>query len=220
MMKEVCFSFLAIFGLSVASFAFQEEEPSSSEQYHSSCGAASDWVRPKDFRLRGSTPQLRFSFEDGKVNHLDPAMSAMDQGRYDSFAIRNIDFLLQRWPNHYLALQALMRFESGGGQTFPSKPAICYFEYARQFVPKDANIWILQGIYFHKKENPGEAEMAWRNALEIDATLADAHYNLGLLYFDQGKYQEARTHAGAAYGAGYPLRGLKNKLVRAGQWSN
>jgi hypothetical protein len=46
----------------------------------------------------------------------------------------------------------------------------------------------------------------------------NAHYNLGLEYLDQRRLDLANIHAQAAYALGYPLPGLKEKLVRAGQW--
>ena len=45
-----------------------------------------------------------------------------------------------------------------------------------------------------------------------------AHYNLGLLYVRKKDYDKARASADKAYGAGFPLPGLKNKLLEAGQW--
>lgn len=185
-----------------------------------SCGDEASFVNPRDFRLRYSTSRLTGQFEDGKVNHLDPAMEWMDAGRFSEFELRHIDFLLQRWPNHYLALQALIRFERGGGRASPTKPAVCYFELAHMFAPKDANVLILQGIYFHGQNDEEMTERSWQEALAIDPDSADAHYNLGLLYFNTERFDASLHHATAAYNAGYPLPGLRNKLRRAGHWHN
>lgn len=45
---------------------------------------------------------------------------------------------------------------------------------------------------------------------------AELHNALGLSYFDTKEYEKAREHARKAYGMGYPLPGLKNKLSKAG----
>ena len=63
------------------------------------------------------------------------------------------------------------------------------------------------------------AEAAWLDALRIDAKSPEAHYNLGLLYFDAGRTDDALEHAVAAYDAGFPLPGLRNKLMSAGHWT-
>ena len=34
----------------------------------------------------------------------------------------------------------------------------------------------------------------------------------------RGQYQEAKVHAGQAYERGFPLPGLRNKLLEAGHW--
>ena len=183
------------------------------------CSGSDNWMTPTDFRLRNSTRKLKFKFEDGKRNHLDPAISRMDNGQYNLYVLSDLEFLLRRWPNHHLALQALVRFEAGGGRPSPQRPTTCYFELAQRFAPDDVNILILRGIYFHGKGEYGMAEAAWLGALQINAGSPDAHYSLGLLYFNTGRTDDALEHAIAAYDAGYPLPGLKNKLVKAGKWT-
>ena len=42
--------------------------------------------------------------------------------------------------------------------------------------------------------------------------------DLGLAYADLKQYDKALESAHRAYGAGFPLPGLKNKLKRAGKW--
>ena len=142
----------------------------------------------------------------------------MKDGEYSIYVLGDIEYMLRVWPNDYMGIQALMRFESGGGRTDPRRPVRCYFESARRFVPDDANVLILQGIYYHGKANDAMAEKSWRGALQIDPGSLEAHYNLGLLYFEKGKYDDALEHAIVAYKAGFPLPGLKSKLVKAGHW--
>jgi hypothetical protein len=45
---------------------------------------------------------------------------------------------------------------------------------------------------------------------------AELHYYMGLLAFEQGDKESALAYARKAYGAGYPLPGLKNKLEADG----
>jgi TPR repeat protein len=44
----------------------------------------------------------------------------------------------------------------------------------------------------------------------------ELYYNLGLLYLDMKDLRQAKEYADKAYGEGYPLPGLKNRLERAG----
>ncbi|MCX2981315.1 hypothetical protein EYC98_10610 [Halieaceae bacterium IMCC14734] len=46
----------------------------------------------------------------------------------------------------------------------------------------------------------------------------EIHYFLGLNYHQKGMYDLSLQHAKAAYKLGYPLPGLKNKLMRSGHW--
>lgn len=50
-----------------------------------------------------------------------------------------------------------------------------------------------------------------------DFKSAEINYTLGLLYFDRHDYVSARECATRAYSLGYPLPGLKNKLIGIGQ---
>ena len=45
-------------------------------------------------------------------------------------------------------------------------------------------------------------------------------YNKGLLYFQMKDYAKAREYAHKAYNGGFPLAGLRQMLVRAGQWKD
>lgn len=46
---------------------------------------------------------------------------------------------------------------------------------------------------------------------------ADGEYFLGHVYFELGRYEDARRHANRAYELGYPYPALKNKLEKIGK---
>ena len=143
----------------------------------------------------------------------------MKEGSYGRAVIADLNFTLLRWPNHYGALQALAAYEKGGGAANKFIPVSCYFQRAYQFVPDDANILVLYGIYNHRQGRYDVAERAWLFALQVDEQSMEAHYNLGLLYLRLEKFSESLEHARIAYGLGYPLPGLKQKLASAGYWT-
>jgi tetratricopeptide (TPR) repeat protein len=172
-----------------------------------------------DYRAR-KTPERLWGYNDNQKYHFDPAVDRMRQGEYPMSVIADLDFLLRRWPNHYAALQALAQYERGGGKRYQFPTTACYFARARQFAPDDVNVYLNEGYYFWKKGEKQRAQAAWEAALTVDPDSADAHYNLGLIFFDAGQYQAASQHAQAAYAEGYPLPGLRRKLEKIGQWRN
>lgn len=182
------------------------------------CGGLDVLSSPVDYRLKDSTDALRWGIADVNRNHYDPAVNRIRHGEISTRVLDDLNFLLVHWPNHYPGLQALIEFHSRGGSTEKYRPIECYFELARRFVTNDTDVLILYGIYRYRSNDADHAESLWRQALQIAPDAADAHYNLGLLYFDRRNYAESLKHALHAYGAGYPLPGLKEKLQRVGSW--
>ena len=52
----------------------------------------------------------------------------------------------------------------------------------------------------------------------MDDVSGNLHYNLGLIYFQLQEFGKAREQAYKALDLGYDLDGLKNMLIRVGQW--
>jgi Flp pilus assembly protein TadD len=96
--------------------------------------------------------------------------------------------------------------------------AECYFERAMEFAPKDGVVHMLYGIYLARKGDLDAALDRYLEALQMTPDSTELHYNLGLLYADMKRYDDALDEAHVAYGAGFPLLGLRNKLLRAGAW--
>ncbi len=182
------------------------------------CSPTVDRRMAKDYRMR-ETSLLRGKAADTYRSHVGPAIRRMDAGIYSRSVIGDLNFTLKRWPNHYLALQALIRFEAGGGAVDKYIPVLCYFEKAHHFVPDDANVLVLAGLFRYKSGRDEAAKELWKFALRIDPKSVDAHYNLGLLYFRLGQYSASLEHARTAYELGYPLPGLRRMLIDGGYWN-
>ena len=180
------------------------------------CAVINVAPRAVDFRLRDSTPQLRFEYGDNTKYHYEPAINNMKQGEYSRRVIADLDFLLARWPNHPPALQAMIEYELAGGKPHDFAGALCYLQQARRFSPDDVKIPLLEGFYRWKKSDVLGALAAYEDALAVDPDSVDAHYNLGLLYIEAKQLDKAREHATTAYAAGYPLQGLRKKLAKLG----
>ena len=126
------------------------------------------------------------------------------------------NFILNIFPNHPQALrlvtQACLAFKS----------SICrldeVFTRAVEINPKIPGTYLIQGVYQYRARQYEKAIESFKGAVAIDSDLADAHYDLGLTYVQTKQYDLANDHAQRAYALGYPLPGLRDKLMRAGKW--
>jgi len=135
----------------------------------------------------------------------------------------DISYTLNAFPNHHRALSAMSRLSIRDKQSKPTGAkysALCYFDRAIRFKPGDAMVRSLYGSHLLEL---GKLDMALEQlnvALQIDPENPTFNYNLGLLYFERKDYKKAEDFARKAYSQGFPLLGLKNKLIKAGKWSN
>jgi len=173
---------------------------------------------PNDYRLRDVNSEHRWHYDDNWRNHSKAAVELVQAGQLTRTARTQIEWTLFRWPNHVPVLQAAIAYDVQGGQSYGFRPVECYFVRARAFAPDDVSVLLAEGVYFWKKGQKDRGRKSFEEALSVQPDSADAHYNLGLLYIEMGRYDDALRHAWAAYAAGYPLSGLRNKLARAGHW--
>ncbi|MDX2367658.1 MAG: tetratricopeptide repeat protein [Colwellia sp.] len=141
---------------------------------------------------------------------------------------RNVEFLIQgesgpisadifytltKFPNHHRALYSMMKYSQQNKLNYNKMFTMeCFFKRAIYFKPNDPMVYLLMGIYHHKKKEYSNAEKKYLYALKLQPKNAEINYNLGLLYFDELKLEKSKKHAILAYQNGYPLTGLKNKL--------
>ena len=151
---------------------------------------------------------------------MPPAMQRMREGDYSHPVIADLNWTLRRYPNHIIALRALIDYVIGGGHFYEFLAPQCYFVRARQFAPDHVDVFMLEGLFYWKTGDLRRAVKLYERATAMDSTSAEAHYHLGLLYFSLAEYDASRSHANAAYAAGYPLPGLRKKLEAAGHWKD
>jgi len=135
----------------------------------------------------------------------------------------DIDYTLRAFPNHYKALQSLVRLklrDKTGVELSGLKYSVeCYFDRAIRFRPGDGVVRMLYANYLLKLKGRSENALEqYQEAVRVQPNSATINYNIGLLYLKRKNYEESVAYAKKAYGLGFPLPGLRNKLKRAGKW--
>ena len=140
----------------------------------------------------------------------------------DKNAGSSIDYTLRAFPNHHRALMSMMNL--GFGQKKPkvygaTYSVECYMIRAEQFRPDDALVKVVFGLFLLKAGQQGAAVQKLEAAKGLRSNDPNISYNMGLAYFDLGQFDKALENAHEAYRLGFPLPGLKQKLVKAGKWT-
>jgi hypothetical protein len=165
--------------------------------------------------------KLAAELEVVEETHFSESVERLDAGQTSS-AINDIHYTLMSWPNHHRALHSALRYRLQNLGDWPiensATPAECYLQRAIKFSPKDPIPYMLYGIFLHQVKQYDEALKAYRNANRLLPNDILTQYNIGLVLVELKKYKEAEQVAKKVYGAGFPLPGLKNKLVAAGHW--
>jgi tetratricopeptide (TPR) repeat protein len=176
---------------------------------------------PYDYRLAGSDPEVAKQLAFVRQFHFTPDVEALRKGASSTSIAGDLHFTLMVFPNHHRALAAMSKLSFKENRVRPQAGALtidCYFDRALRFRPNDATVRMIYGIHLLRagqtKNAIRELEAA-RDALPQDANV---QYNLGLAYFDAGDFANSLQAAKLAYALGFPLPGLKQKLVHAGKW--
>lgn len=150
--------------------------------------------------------------------HFTPSVESLRAGRSDTVA-GDLDYTLRAFPNHHRALFSVARLQLQEKRANPLYyTADCYFDRAMRMAPEDGKVRMIYGIYLARKGDREAALVRYREALTLMPDSPEVNYNVGLLYADMKQLELAKQHAIKAYQAGYPLPGLRNRLVRAGVW--
>jgi tetratricopeptide (TPR) repeat protein len=132
-----------------------------------------------------------------------------------------IDYTLRVFPNHTRALLAMIRLGQRDRTNKPKGahyPIECYIERAVVFRPDDPSVLQVRGIYFASQNRYSQALKDFKAVVDQQPDNANAHYNLGLAYFETKSYALAREQGKIAKELGFPLDGLRKKLMVVGEW--
>jgi len=133
----------------------------------------------------------------------------------------DINYTLVAFPNHYRALVAITKLSlrekttrvKGANYTVE-----CYFDRAMRFKASDGMVRMIYGSYLGKIGRSDDALEQYQVAVNLQPENATTNYNLGLMYLKEKDYEQAIVYAKTAYELGFPLPGLRNKLMKTGKW--
>jgi tetratricopeptide (TPR) repeat protein len=172
---------------------------------------------PYDYLQRNT---LAAELQVVEESHFSTEIETLAAGQ-TSYAINDIHYTLQTWPNHHRALNSALKFRLANMGNWPINdvpPAECYLQRAIKFSPKDPKPYMMYGVLLQKTKQYAKALNAYRAANRLLPNDVITQYNMGLTLVELKKYKEADQLAQKVYSAGFPLPGLKNKLIAARHW--
>lgn len=195
--------------------------PAQAQGLPSDCGTLDNAVGPFDYNDPiHLNPGAGVDYL-GLVNgaHFTPDVENLIRGMSSVDPLDDLDYTLRAFPNYHRALYAMARYHLLHGLNKKGRYTVdCWFERAIAFVPTDPQVRLIYGIFLARIGKRDAAVTQYTMALQLGGNMPEAHYNLGLVYTDLGKYEVANEHAVRAYELGYPLPGLRNRLIAAGVW--
>jgi tetratricopeptide (TPR) repeat protein len=181
------------------------------------CGELKNHFGPFDFRERAKHAH---DFELVEHAHFTSDVENGIKGNTGLIG-GDIAYTLHVIPNHHRALAAMARYALRTKSVHlegAKYPVECYFNRAIRMAPDDGAVRSEYGTYLSGLGRPEKAFAMYREAAELDPENATINYNLGLAYLKKKDYDQAAVYAHKAYGLGFPLPGLKNKLAEVGKW--
>lgn len=169
------------------------------------------------FDYRTATPEQRNLVES---YHFTPGVESLRAGATGSIA-SDIDYTLRAFPNHPRALMAMVRLSQHQKNAKPKGANFsvdCYIDRALAFRPDDVTVREVRGIYLSMIGMHAQAIKDFEAVVAEKPDNGNAHYNLGLAYFELKNFDRARVEAKTARELKFPLDGLQRKLKAAGEW--
>ena len=172
--------------------------------------------KPLDYRI--ATPSQRAIVE---TYHFTTRVATLQGGESTAEAGADIAYTLRAFPNHPRALYAMAELGRRQKRAVPDKSWLsveCWFHRAVQFRPDDGQVRIIYGLELLKDGKREAAIEELERGIALIPDNGNAHYNVGLAYFEVGNYDAAREHARQAQSLGFSLPGLQRKLAKIGKW--
>lgn len=135
----------------------------------------------------------------------------------------DLSYTLNKFPNHYRALDAMSRLAARVGKEQPEgsdHSLDCWFQRAAVFQPGDGIVRLTYGIHLERFGRLEEALKHMEAGLRLEPGNAKILYYLGKLHLRLGHPEEARRYALEAQTAGFPIADLRDALTALGHWDD
>jgi tetratricopeptide (TPR) repeat protein len=182
------------------------------------CGDLKNAYGPFDYSNRAFASNL----EVVETHHFTEDVEKLVKGNTGPIS-GDLDYTLRAFPNHLRALSSLARLALRDKATrFPNThwSVECYFDRAVRFKPTDAGVRTIYGGYLFKLGRTDEALAQLHEAVRLQPDNGTANHNLGIIHFQNKDYEKAAVFTKKADALGFPLPGVKNKLIAMGKWDS
>lgn len=190
-----------------------------------------------NLRAAGACGELQnafgpYDYRDGDIDnrltlvltaHFTPEVEALIRGNATAYIGGDIDYTLRALPTYPRALQSManLSLKENAAKPKGAKFTIdCYFDRAFRFRADDPMVYVVYSNFVYKQGKLEQALTALQNAEKLAPNNPNVLYNLGLLYFEKQNFDASLQYAQKAYDRKFPLSGLRDKLQRAGKWSD
>jgi tetratricopeptide (TPR) repeat protein len=175
------------------------------------CGALSNHFGPYDYRTdRAQLPVV-------ENYHFRPEVEALMRSKEDISG--QLNYVLRAFPNHHRALLTLVRYSRVEKSAQPKRLAYsvsCFFDRAIRFRPDDTTVRMIFAQYLASIGKKDAAIEQLNQAVTFARANAWTHYNIGLVYFELGSYEQAQAQAQRAMELGFDRGDLTDMLRSKG----
>ena len=170
---------------------------------------------PWDYRTRKDRLELVES------RHFTRQVELLIRGESTINLAADIAYTLRMFPNHHRALASLVRYaDTKKTNSFVGmKYSVdCYLQRAVNFKEDDPQTRIIYASHLIKNRRLDKARAQLEYLEQYNEKNSTLNYNIGLIFFFFFFLKKSLQYAHQAYSEGFPLPGLKNKLVKIGKW--
>jgi tetratricopeptide (TPR) repeat protein len=162
-----------------------------------------------------------------EIHHFDREYKALSRGldRIEGMqgnVVAGFAYTLRALPNHHLALEGMERISVRRSFAEKLEGSIyrleCWFLRAIEMAPDDGIVRALYGLYLARRKRGPDAEAQLAEAERLAPDDPNALIQMASAYLTLARYADAQRLAQRAYDNGYPLYGLRDRMVAMGKW--
>ena len=153
--------------------------------------------------------------------HFSDRVELLLGGKSSATAGGDLNYTLRAIPNHHRALVATERFAEKTKQDPPPEMQYtveCWYERALRLSPDDHVARMLYASYLVRKKRVSDADIQLKRVLLKRADQPFTVNNVGLIYLDMGRPEEALAQAYVVEALGMTPSPLRLQLEKRGLW--